>query len=82
VQTLQRKGKGTFYIKKYLIQKGLPLVKIDSEIELENARKVFSRRFGPSRPLLLEKKQKAFRFLKSRGYLDSIIRKLLNSDED
>ena len=72
-ERLHLKGKGYRYIQKYLQDKGLPPVDRTPDREKEKAHELLSVKFGDYQSLSYEERQKAFRFLSSRGYhLDTI----------
>ena len=70
---LLEKGKGSFYIKNYLLQKGLPALEIDEELEIDRGRELVA-------PLIErgEDYAKKQRYLKNRGYSPGVIRKVLS----
>lgn len=66
---LHRKGKGIIYINHFLKQKGLPPVKSDFSQELEKALSLIKNKKG--------EKAKIGRFLLSRGFEQSVVRKVV-----
>jgi regulatory protein len=73
---LHRRQKGILYIQRYLRAKGLPAPAADPAVELEKARTLVQRRFGRR-----DQREKAHRFLKSRGFEDDVIRKVLYAND-
>ena len=73
-EELHRKRKGFFFIQKFLKEKGLPEVQMDSEVELEKARALIEtlRRRGATDRQTLGRK------LQARGFQIDIIREVLN----
>jgi SOS response regulatory protein OraA/RecX len=75
--TLARRHKSRAYIEAQLRAKGLPVK--DGGPELENARHLVERKFGPG-PLTSEDQERAYRFLKYRGFEDRVIQQVLNEE--
>jgi SOS response regulatory protein OraA/RecX len=75
--TLARKHKSQAYIESQLRARGLPVK--DGGPELDNARYLVERKFGPS-PLTSENQKIAYRFLKYRGFEDRVIHQVLNEE--
>ncbi len=71
-QRLKDKGKGRVYIQRYLNEKGLPSVEIDSEEELQRARAVAAIKFGSWSEKPYTEKQKIAQFLMRRGFEPSV----------
>lgn len=76
---LHRRKKGFLFIQRYLKQKGLPVPLKNCEIEEEKVRELLERKFK-SLPDF-KSRQKAHRFLKSRGFEDEVIRKVLYAND-
>lgn len=78
---LHRKKKGILFINSYLSEKGLPEVQSNSEQELEKALNLVENKYRFSSDLSREEKDKLKakigRFLISRGYETSIVRKVI-----
>lgn len=77
-QLLQRKGKGFLYIENYLMEKGLPSVTRNDDLELTTARLAIEKKFGDLKNWNFEKTGKITRFLQGRGFESSIISKVLS----
>ena len=77
-EELCRKDKGALYIAKYLEAKGLPELKIDSEQEVERARKLVMAKLKIDRLPNEEAKLKIFRLLTNRGFDEETIRTIAN----
>jgi regulatory protein len=75
--TLRRKGKGPLYIKHYLHEKGLPPVSSDPSEDLEKARELAHNKFSDIKNMDRAQKAKVGRFLMSRGFSQSIARKVM-----
>ena len=80
MNALHRRKKGFLLIQRYLRQKGLPVPKCDEETEIEKARQLLARKWpqgltgdAKNSDLL----RRAYRHLKSRGFQEEIIRKVL-----
>lgn len=73
----QRRKKSRRYVEEQLQKRGLPLPAHDEVAELENARMLLVRKFGPPEDLSDEDRQKAHRFLEYRGFADQLIRTVL-----
>lgn len=78
---LARRHKSQMYIEGQLRARGLPVPRFTAEdtegTELENIRHLVERKFGTG-PLTFENKEKAYRFLKYRGFEDGAIKQVLN----
>ncbi len=74
---LDRKLKSHLYISQYLRQKGLPDVPKDAENEKEKAGTLLMGKFSPEELGDFESKQRAGRWLASRGFDSSTIRRVL-----
>ena len=79
MNALHRRKKGFLFIQRYLRQKGLPVPSKNPEIEEEKARELLGRKFNSVRDFPV--KQKAHRFLKSRGFEDEVIRRVLYAND-
>ena len=75
--SLHRKKKGIRYINQALNEKGLPPIKSDFEQELEKAMKLVKNKLKANEELTKEKKEKLGRFLLSRGFESSVVRKVI-----
>lgn len=83
--TLHRKYKGIHFINQYLRDKGLPSVVRNDDVELEKARhlvknKISSLRSRTPSAKNAADKNKMIRFLASRGFDTSIIRKVVHEE--
>lgn len=76
-QTLHRKNKGHLYIQNYLRKLGLPQSDIDEDWEEKKCRTLLDNRFANWQDMTYEQKQKPLRFLQSRGFTPSTIKKVL-----
>ena len=76
-ESLHRKGKGIHYINQYLAQKGLPEIKNTDELELEKAFRLVKNKFSGKDLTDKAVKAKLGRFLVSRGFEMSIVRKVI-----
>jgi len=78
---LHRKKKGILYINSKLYEKGLPEVQSDPEQELEKALELIKNKYSVKDDLDREEKEKLKaklgRFLVSRGFEMSIVRKVI-----
>lgn len=79
MNALHRRKKGFLFIQRYLRQKGLPVPSKNREIEEEKARELLDRKFKTLEDFAI--KQKAHRFLKSRGFEDDVIRKVIYAND-
>lgn len=70
--SLHRKKKGLLYINQYLQQKGLPPIAMDESLELEKANALVKNKLAKA-----QDRDKLGRFLKSRGFDNSTIRKVI-----
>lgn len=79
--SLHRKKKGILFINSYLAEKGLPEVQSNPDLELEKALNLIENKYSFSDQLDREEKEKLKskigRFLISRGFETSIVRKVL-----
>ncbi len=90
VQRLKGRGYGKRYIQQKLVHRGLaaPLIgqatqeAISAEEETEAARRLLQRRFGEGGPKDRKARERAFRFLLSRGYSTQVAAALLDNGED
>lgn len=80
MNALHRRKKGFLFIQRYLRQKGLPVPKKEDAREEEKIREIVDRKFRTLTDM--KSKQKAYRFLKSRGFEDNLIRKVLYAAND
>jgi regulatory protein len=82
---LHRKNKGIHFINSTLHEKGLPSVSRDEELELEKAKALVKTKYSrfnfDSKEATREEKLKVMRFLASRGFDSSTIRKVINDEE-
>ena len=82
---LHRKNQGIHFVNNTLREKGLPSVGRDEELELEKAKALvktkYSRILGADGEIPQDKKLKIMRFLASRGFDSSTIRKVINDEE-
>lgn len=75
---LHRKNKGIHFINKTLNEKGLPPVSRDEILELEKAKKLVKAKYTRFSDFTKEEKLKVMRFLASRGFDSSTIRKVFH----
>ncbi|MEZ4872900.1 MAG: regulatory protein RecX [Bdellovibrionales bacterium] len=73
-ETLHLRGKGFRYIQNYLREKGLPPIDRDDDREKQKAESALIAKYGDFEALSYDEKQKAYRFLASRGYDLEIIK--------
>ena len=71
VASLLGRGKGAFYIRQYLSQKGLPPKEVPADVEFQAAIDMIERKF-----LIEESPEKVMRMLKNRGFRDGTIWKI------
>lgn len=78
IAALRRKFKSRRYIEAQLRRRGLPWVDDgDSQgVEVDNARALVEKKFGPPRELSREDRERAYRFLRYRGFEDRWIRQV------
>lgn len=76
-EILDRRHKGKNYIQRYLQKKGLPKVESNSELELEKALSLVKNKWSNGQSLSRNEKEKIGRFLISRGFENSIVRKVI-----
>ncbi len=74
---LDARGKGYLYICNYLRKKGLPRVPKNSEIEMSKALDFAEAKLGPDKKTWKENTDKLCRWLKSRGFEDETIWKVV-----
>jgi regulatory protein len=79
---LHRKNKGIHYINSTLAEKGLPPVQRDESLELEKAIKLVKTKYLNVSQMSREEKAKVGRFLASRGFDSSIVRKVIFNHEE
>jgi SOS response regulatory protein OraA/RecX len=77
----RNKLKSRRYIEGQLKKRHLPLPARDPESEMQTARALLEKRFGPARELSFDDKGKAYRYMKYRGFDDRTIRMVLNGQE-
>ncbi len=78
MNVLHRRKKGFLFIQRYLRQKGLPVPSRNPEIEEEKARELVIRKFGEDFAVAnYQARVKVHRFLKTRGFEEDVIRKVL-----
>ncbi|MCB9026936.1 MAG: RecX family transcriptional regulator [Bdellovibrionaceae bacterium] len=77
-QTLHRKHKGFLYIQNYLKNLELPTTPMDESKEFEKCLSLLDNRFANWQNFTYEQKHKPIRFLQSRGFTLSTIKKVLN----
>lgn len=80
-EELSRRKKSHRYIQNSLRKRGLPATRADSEGEIEKIRQLLRSKFVLDADLSYEEKTKAYRFLRYRGFEDSLIRKVLNEKQ-
>ncbi len=78
---LHGRRKGYFYICNYLRQKGLPKVPKEPEIELQKAREIAESKLGDDAKVWKSEAEKLARWLKSRGFEDETIWKVINEEQ-
>jgi regulatory protein len=78
---LHEKLKGHLYIRGYLQQKGLPSPDIDQDIEKQKAQQLLEQKFGSKDNFTFTQKQKAYNYLRQRGYEDNTIRRVINENQ-
>lgn len=81
-QNWGRSNKSARYIQEQLKKRGLPFVEVDEDEELEKMRRLLEKKFRLASEdavgLSYDDKVKAYRFLKYRGFSDSMIRKVIH----
>lgn len=80
-EELHRKNKGIHFINGFLREKGLPPVSRDENLELEKARSLVKAKYPRLSNFTREEKLKVMRFLTSRGFDSSTIRKVSHDEE-
>ena len=78
---LHKKNKGIEFINNTLSEKGLPSVSRDENLELEKALSLVKNKYAKLNSLSREEKIKAMRFLTSRGFDSSTIKKVFHDEE-
>ena len=78
---LHKKNKGIEFINNTLSEKGLPSVSRDENLELEKALSLVKNKYAKLNSLSREEKIKAMRFLASRGFDSSTIKKVFHDEE-
>lgn len=81
-EQLHRKSKGIHYINSSLSEKGLPPVARDESLELEKALKLIKNKYSDFSNFSREEKAKAARFLASRGFDSTTVRKVMHYEEE
>lgn len=79
---LHRKNKGIEFINSTLAEKGLPSVSRDEALELEKAEALVKTKYSGFSEYTRDEKIKVARFLTSRGFDSSTIRKVLKNEEE
>ncbi|RME14270.1 MAG: regulatory protein RecX [Bdellovibrio sp.] len=74
--SLHRKGKGHYYIQKYLKEKGLPSIPEDLELEKTKALQLIQKK-KKDKPKSLQEKQKLKFFLANKGFSSECIHQVL-----
>ena len=83
-ELFDRRLKSRRFIEEQLRRRQLPLpapTEADEELELGKMRELVSRKYGSPDRLSFEERQRAFRFLKYRGFEDRSIQRVLNHEE-
>lgn len=75
--SLHGKNKGIHYINHHLQAKGLPTIPMDSDLELEKARRLVENKFSAADGLSKTELAKVGRFLVSRGFDAETVRKIV-----
>ncbi len=81
-EQLHRKNKGIHFINATLAEKGLPSVTRDESLELEKAKSLVKTKYAGFNDYTRDEKAKVARFLTSRGFDSSTIRKVLKNEEE
>lgn len=76
-ESLHGKNKGIHYINHHLQVKGLPTIPMDSDLELEKARRLVENKFSRIEGLSQAERAKVGRFLVSRGFDGETVRKIV-----
>lgn len=79
---LHRKNKGIHFINSTLAEKGLPPVTRDEALELDKALKLVKTKYSGFSEFTREEKAKVGRFLASRGFDSSTVRKVIFNHEE
>ncbi len=77
-ESLHKKNKSWSYIKKYLVEKDLPLPPYDKERELAKAKNLLLKKQGFLNNLSYEEKINLKQFLSYRGFEEGIVQELLS----
>jgi SOS response regulatory protein OraA/RecX len=80
-EEFNRRKKSHRYIQNSLQKRGLPATQADSDGELEKIRQLLRSKFVEVADLSYEERTKAYRYLRYRGFEDSLIRKVLKNDD-
>lgn len=75
---LDQKNRGILYVNRYLRKKGLPVVAVEKENELEKARTLAQRKLKAQPPYTFEQKKVIYRFLANRGFTEDICKTVMN----
>ena len=78
---LHKKNKGIEFINNTLAEKGLPTIGRDENLELEKALSLVKTKYSRYEDFTTEEKYKAMRFLASRGFDSSTIKKVFHDEE-
>ena len=76
-RVLNEKNKSHGYIQQYLYKKGLPEVDADPHDEIEKAKKHLLKKYGRYGDFTFSESQKAYMFLRSKGFDSETIKKAL-----
>jgi regulatory protein len=79
---LHRKNKGIHFINSTLAEKGLPPIERDEALELDKARKLVKTKYSDFSSYSRSELAKVGRFLTSRGFDLSIVRKVIFNHEE
>ncbi|MFN8846735.1 MAG: regulatory protein RecX [Bdellovibrionales bacterium] len=79
---LHRKNKGIHFINSTLAEKGLPPIERDEALELDKARKLVKTKYSDFSRYSRSELAKVGRFLASRGFDLSIVRKVIFNHEE
>ncbi len=77
-ESLHQKGKSFQYIRKQLLQKGLPVPSYDLEREVEKVHEHLQKKFPSSTGYSWQQKEDILRYLKNRAFDDTCIRKAID----
>jgi SOS response regulatory protein OraA/RecX len=78
----ERRKKSYLYIQDQLAKRGLPPTPVDIESEIEKIRHLVHSKFGRTDNLAYEQITKIDRFLRYRGFQESLIHKVLNEKSE